>query len=180
MEIRPLRDQELAEAMDLKIRCWSEELAGRAENSLTLEKELTFFRQWIEGEKEHEDLRILLGAFEEGRLLGVAIGSFAEEEDAKDAMELNGLWVEKHARGRGISFLLLEKLISSFLAEGKDTMVVYSHHHAPSNSFYRRFQGELLRQELQMGGKLLIDVFQLDLPALQDEIRGSLERYGLS
>ena len=171
IEIRPLRDQELPAAMDLKIRCWSEELAGRAENILSLEKELTFYREWIEGETENEDLRILLGAFEEGRLLGVAIGSFAEE-DGKDAMELNGLWVEESARGRGISLLLLRSLISPFLAEGKDTMVVYSHHHAPSNSFYRRFHGEVLRQELQMGGLLLIDVFSLNLSSLQEEIQG--------
>ena len=179
IETRPLSDQELAEAMDLKIRCWSEELAGRAENTLSLEKELPFYRKWIEGETEYEDLRILLGTFEEGRLLGVAIGSFAEEEDGKDAMELNGLWVEESARGRGISLLLLRSLISPFLAEGKDTMVVYSHHHAPSNSFYRRFQGELLRQERQMGGKLLIDVFQLNLPALQDQVNKDMERYQL-
>lgn len=171
IEIRPLRDEELLAAMDLKVRCWSEELAGRAENSLSAEKELSFFRQWVDEEEQYEDLRILLGAFEEGRLLGVAMGSFAEE-DGKNAMELNGLWVEESARGRGISLQLLKSLISSFLAEGKDTMVVYSHHHAPSNSFYRRFHGEVLRQELQMGGLLLIDVFSLNLSSLQEEIQG--------
>jgi L-amino acid N-acyltransferase YncA len=179
IEIRPLRDEELLAAMDLKVRCWSEELAGRAENSLSAEKELSFFREWIEGETENEDLRILLGVFEEGQLLGVAIGSFAEEEDGKDAMELNGLWVEESARGRGISLLLLRSLISPSLAEGKDTMVVYSHDHAPSNSFYRRFQGERLWQERQLGGKLLIDVFQLNLPALQDQVNKDMERYQL-
>ena len=39
MIIRPLKEDEFSQAVDLKVSCWDEELAGVAPNRLVKEKE---------------------------------------------------------------------------------------------------------------------------------------------
>ena len=41
--IRQLWEKELEQAMELKISCWTEELAGKAPNTLTVSEQLDFW-----------------------------------------------------------------------------------------------------------------------------------------
>lgn len=177
IEARVLTTDELASAIKLKIRVWREELAGKVEHELSFEDEMEFFTRWAKSEKEHHDRRILLGAFQEGKLLGAAFGSFAEVEDAENAMELNGLWVEEDHRGKGISLVLLTVLVKAFRDLGKDQMIVYNHHFAPSNEYYRKLGGEVIRQDRQMNGKLLVDVFRIPMENLEKQLNEMLDQH---
>ena len=116
-------------------------------------------------------------AFENEKLLGAAFGSFAEEEDGEDAMELNGLWVEEAHRGRGISLMLMQTLIRMYRVLEKDQMVAYNHHFAPSNSYYRKLDGEVARQVEQLDGQLLADVFHLPFAPMEKKLREMFEKY---
>ena len=177
IEVRALTTDELASALKLKIHCWQEELAGKVEHELSFEEEMTFYTRWAVSEKEHQDRRILLGAFQEGKLLGAAFGSFADVEDDENAMELNGLWVEEDHRGKGISLMLLSVLVKAFRDFGKNQMIVYNHHFAPSNEYYRKLRGEVIRQDRQMNGKLLVDVFRISLEKLEKQLNEMLDQH---
>ena len=177
IEIRALTTDELASAIKLKIRVWKEELAGKVEHELSFEEEMAFYTKWAESEKEHQDRRILLGAFQDGRLLGSAFGSFADDEDGEDAMELNGLWVDEDHRGKGISLVLLSVLVKAFRDFGKEQMIVYNHHFAPSNEYYRKLQGKVIRQDRQMNGKLLVDVFRIPMENLDKQLSEMLDQH---
>ncbi|WP_312651411.1 hypothetical protein [Proteiniclasticum sp.] len=65
IEIRPLNMNELKDAIDLKVKCWTEEFAGVFENTLDSHEELNFFTSWARSEKENADRRILLGLSQE-------------------------------------------------------------------------------------------------------------------
>jgi len=177
IEIRELRPSELSAAIRLRVDCWQEELAGKVEHELSFEEELDFFTAWAKSEKEYEDRRILLGAFENEKLLGAAFGSFAEEEDGEHAMELNGLWVEEAHRGKGISLMLMETLIQMYRVLVKNQMVAYNHHFAPSNSYYRKLHGEVVRQVEQLDGQLLVDVFLLPFAPMEKKIHEMLVKH---
>lgn len=40
--IRPIRQSEIPFAVRMKIECWTEELAGMAENTMSFEEELSY------------------------------------------------------------------------------------------------------------------------------------------
>lgn len=164
MHIRCLKESDMKEAVKLKIQCWTEELAGQGENTLSLMKELPFWIDWMKTEQEHQDIRMLIGAFEGNTMLGVAFASLAEKEDLPDkGIELNGLWIKRNYRGRGISYRLLKVLFDFYQEQGMEKVVIYSLHHSPSNSFYRHLGAKVMREDLQMDGQVKVDVFLGDL-----------------
>ena len=178
IEIRELKEEDMQQAIELKILCWSEELACKAENTLSLSRELDFWVQWKDAAEENNDIRLLIGAFEKDKMLGVAIGSFAEHFDIPEkGIELNGLWVYPNQRGRGISLMMLKYIMEFYMKKGMDKIVIYNHHYAPSNQFYRKFGAKVVRQEYQMNNKLLIDVFLSDMLSMKKNIEHSLKKY---
>lgn len=178
MILRQLKNEEVPQAMELKISCWTEELAGRADNTLELQEEIDFWTAWLNSPDVHNDIRVFVGAFEGAALLGVAAGSFVSSKDApEDGIELNGLWVFPQHRGRGISLKLILHILDVFLPLGVNRMEVYSPHHAPSNAFYRKFGGSVVDTEHQMDGRLLVDIFQFDVPNLKARLEHALSRY---
>ena len=92
--IRELSDSDMLQAIQLKALCWPEELAGLSDNKLDIEKEHLYWVDWMHTEVDNNDVRTLIGAFENGQLLGVAFASYAEKEDSDCGIELNGLWVD--------------------------------------------------------------------------------------
>lgn len=74
MEIRVLNASDLSEAVALKIKSWTEELVGKAENTLILETELAYWLNWMQSAEENQDVRLLLGAFDGRKLVDVFIG----------------------------------------------------------------------------------------------------------
>ncbi|HAG44760.1 MAG TPA: hypothetical protein DCL31_17355 [Clostridium sp.] len=128
--------------------------------------------------KENNDIRLLIGAFEDDKMLGVAFSSFAESFDIPEKrIELNGLWVYPDQRNRGISLMMIIYTLDFYMAKGIEKMVVYNHRYSSSNQFYRKFGAQAARQEYQMGGRLLIDVFLADILLMKQSMEQSLRKY---
>lgn len=178
IKIRQLTEKDMRQAMELKVLRWDEELAGKAENTLTVSQELGFWIEWMNSSKENNDIRLLIGAFENDVMLGVAFSSFAETYDIPEkGIELNGLWVYPDQRNRGISLMMIDYIIDFYHEMDMKKMVVYNHHYSSSNQFYRKFGGHVVKQEYQMDGKLLVDVFIIDLLLMKSKIEQSLKKY---
>ena len=175
MIIRTLKQEEYNEAIDLKVSCWTEELAGKAPNTMDKQKELEFVLEWINSAERYNDIRILYGAFENDVLMGFAAASIAEEEDGQNAIELNYLFVNEKYRGQGLSLKLMNRLFTEFQEKGFQQLIVYNHHYAPSNEFYRKLGGVVVRQDIQGSDKLEIDIFSFDLKDVNQKIQDKIE-----
>ena len=177
--IRELTNDDLRQAIELKILCWPEELAGKAEKTLELSEELKFWTKWKATAEDYGDIRLLIGAFENDKMLGVAFASFAEVEDVPEnnGVELNGLWVYKEQRGRGISLRLLLYILDYFKKLNKEKMVIYNFHYAPSNMFYRKFGATVMKKVKQLERKVVTDVFVAHIDDFKVNIENSLVKY---
>lgn len=178
--IRELWDQDMQDAMQLKALCWPEEVAGMTDEKLNIEKEYSFWTNWMHQGVENNDVRTLIGAFENDKILGVAFASFAETEDAEYGIELNGLWVYPEMRGRGISLMLILKLLNYYENFHRKEMVIYNYHSSSSNSFYRKLGAEVFRTELQMKEKIPTDVFKCHITKMKELISKSIIKYEVS
>lgn len=178
INIRQLTEEDMQEAMKLKVLCWTEELAGQADNSLSVSQELEFWVDWMHTAEENNDIRLLIGAFENDKMLGVAFGSFAETDDiSENGIELNGLWVYPDERNRGVSLMMIIYILEYYLKLGKEKIIIYNSHHSPSNKFYHKFGAYVERQEYQMDGLLLVDVFLADMLIMKKKLEQSLQKY---
>lgn len=178
VEIRNLTNDDMPLAMKLKVSCWTEELAGKAENTLTLEKECKFWTDWMNASNENNDIRILVGAFEHSNLLGVAFASFVDSKDTpENGIELNGLWVFPQHRGKGASLKLILEILNTYIPLGVTRMEVYNAHHSQSNEFYKKFGGTVIGSEYQLNGKLPVDIFEFDVCDLKARLEKTLLRY---
>ena len=175
--IRELWDKDILEAIQLKALCLPEELAGLSEEKLNIEKEYLFWTNWMHEGIDNNDVRVLLGAFENDKMLGVVFASYAEIEDSTSGIELNGLWVYPEMRGRGISLILLSKILDYYKRLGRKEIIVYNYHHSSSNSFYRKLGAKVFKTELQIDGKVPTDVFKCDIPSMIDYISKSIVKY---
>jgi len=162
MIIRKLNEEEYSHAIDLKIHSWDEEVAGKEPNPMVIEEELNFILEWINSAEKYNDIRLVYGAFDNGKFMGFAGASIAEESDSENGIELNYLFIKEDYRGKGISLKLLNKLLSEFLPKGFTELVVYNYNVSPSNHYYRKLGGKVKKQVSEMDGKLLIDIFSFD------------------
>ncbi|GAB6109952.1 GNAT family N-acetyltransferase [Fusibacter bizertensis] len=178
IKIRELTQKDMEQAVQLKILCWTEELAGKAENTLSFSQELEMWVEWMNTANENNDIRLLIGAFENDKMLGVAFGSFAETFDISEkGIELNGLWVYPDKRSRGVSLMLVIYMLDFYLDKGMEKMVIYNHHYSPSNQFYHKFGAQVVKQQHQMNGKLLVDLFLTDILSMKSMMVHSLKKY---
>jgi len=178
MIIKTLELKYYKNAIKLKCDSWDEELAGKAINRINIDKELEFFTNWVTSEKENNDIRLVYGAFEDDIFLGFIGASIAEEENISKAIELNYLFVDENYRGRGISLKLLLKTLNVFSEKGFDNLIVYNHHYAPSNSYYLKLGGKVIKKEIQ--GQPLdyleVDVFYFLIKELKIKIQNILSK----
>ncbi len=178
IKIRQLTEADMNQAIELKVLCWTEELAGKVENALSFSQELDSWIEWMNTAEENNDIRLLIGAFENEKMLGVAFSSIADSFDIPEkGIELNGLWVYPNHRSRGISLLMMIHTLDFYLAKGMETIVIYNHHYAPSNQFYLKFGAQVSKQEYQMDGRLLVDVFLADMLTMKHKMEQSLNLY---
>jgi len=129
---------------------------------------------------DNNDIRVILGAFEENELLGVVAGSIAEETGVSEkSIECNGLWVDLKYRNRGISLRLLVCLLDYFQNFDMEQIVIYNHRCAPPNAFYRKFGVKELRQDIQIaaGVEILADVFIIDITTFKTRLLETLAHY---
>jgi len=68
-------------------------------------------------------------------------------------------------------------ILDLYLAKGMESIVIYNHHYAPSNQFYQKFGAKVSRQEYQLDGGLLIDVFLADMAQMKRKMEQSLKKY---
>lgn len=177
INIRKLRNEDMAQAIGLKVQCWPEELAGLSELQLDLEKELAFWTKWMDAAQENNDVRLLYGAFEGGEMLGAAFGSFVESKDMPESgFELNGLWVDPQHRAKGASLRLLLALLDDFYELGARQILIYNFHFAPSNNYYRKFGCRVIGTEQQTKDNVPVDIFSCDITEMKNRIAQSLTR----
>ena len=58
IKIRELTESDMKEAIELKILCWTEELACKAGNTLSISEELNLWIEWMNTAKENNDIRL--------------------------------------------------------------------------------------------------------------------------
>ena len=169
MEIKVLPEKNYKEAMKLKVHCATEEYAGLAPNNLDIEKEYRFFKEWINSADKYDDIRLVYGAYIGDNFAGVIGSSLVEgKEDISEGIEINYLYVEEKFRGKGASLKLIKKTLDEFSKEGVTKMIVYNYHHSPSNQFYRKLDGKVIKEEIQGETyKLPVDIFAFNLKDLQ-------------
>ncbi len=68
-------------------------------------------------------------------------------------------------------------MLDFYLAKGMEKIVVYNHHYAPSNQFYRKFGAQVIKQEYQMEGRFLVDIFLADMLSMKSNMERSLKKY---
>ena len=176
--IRKLMLEDMREAMELKALCWPEELAGLADHPLDVEEEFVFWTDWMQKEKENNDVRLLLGAFEDEKMLGVVFASFVESRQEPEAgIELNGLWVYPQHRKKGISIQLISNILEVYMNLGSNKMMVYNFHYSSSNSFYRRLNFHVVDTEFQMEERLPVDIFEGEMNTLKIIVDEILMKY---
>ena len=174
MVIRKLSLEEYSQAIDLKMDSFDEEVQGLVPNSMVKEEQLNFILKWINSAEENTDIRLVYGAFDNDTFMGFAGASIAEVSDSQNGIELNYLFVKEEHRGKGLSLKLLDKLLNEFAPKGFKELIVYNYHVSPSNKYYRKFGGKVKKQTSEMDGKLLVDVFSLDIENLKRIIEKKL------
>jgi GNAT superfamily N-acetyltransferase len=178
IEIRLLQEEDMVDVLKMKLICWTEELNGYAKNTLSLEKEVNFWTTWMKESEKYDDDRLLIGAYEDGKLLGAGFASFAESSDIEQAgIELNGLWVQPDHRNKGISLAIIKDILDYYDRYNMKEIVIYNPKYAPSNTFYKKFGCRVKRTMTQLNGKLPVDIFYGDIRPLKYAIEKSLEKY---
>lgn len=174
IQIRDLTQKDLKQAIALKVLCWPEETRGKT-GALNFDQELSFWTDWMNSAAQNQDIRRLLGAFEGNELLGAAFASLAEKSDIlSDGIELNGLWVHPCQRGRGLSLMLVTRILDDFAFLGMRQIVIYCFHDSPANAYYRHFGCRVIRQEKQTEANLIVDVFQCLIDTLKTSMNNAL------
>jgi len=169
----------MLQAIQLKALCWPEELAGMVDNKLDIDKEYSFWIDWMHTGIENNDVRSLLGAFENDKMLGVAFASYSEKEDSYCGIELNGLWVYPEMRGRGISLMLMSRILNYYENLGLKEIIIYNYHNSSSNSFYGKFGAKVFKTEFQMDVQIPTDVFKCDIDTMKDYMNKSISKYNI-
>jgi GNAT superfamily N-acetyltransferase len=180
MVIRHLKNEEFEDAIRLKVQCWDEELAGVAPNRLDIMEELEFIKGWIQSAGQYNDIRIVLGVFDCDELIGFVGASIAEEQGLCNAIELNYLFVSPMYRGRGYSLILMQEVLKTYINKDFKYLVVYNHHYAPSNAYYKKLGGRVIRTEKQGKDDLEIDIFSFDLIELTNLLNNKINYYNLT
>ncbi|MFU8787099.1 MAG: GNAT family N-acetyltransferase [Candidatus Izemoplasmataceae bacterium] len=175
MVIRKLDKQTLKDAIRLKVECWQEEINGCFVHHLNYDEEYIFWSNWMDTAQEHNDVRTLLGAFDNTILTGVIFASFAEDAFGSDAIEINGLWVNKDYRGQQISLKLLAEILPFYQNLNKHKVIIYNHKYAPSNDYYKAIGGKIIACDSQLEGRLLVDIFEFNTLDLNHLIREKIK-----
>ena len=182
MEIKILAKDYYKEAMELKVHCATEELAGLAPNNLDVNNEAEFLNNWIDSENKYNDIRLVYSAFIDREFAGFIGSSFIEgKDDIAKGIEINYLFIKEKYRGLGVSLKLLEKSLDTFGRLGVDYIEVYNYHNCPSNKFYRKLGGIVVRTEIQDETyQLPVDIFAFDLSKMLLILREKIsKRYSI-
>ena len=162
MKIRLLKESEYAEAIALKVSCFDEEVKYQVPYPSSEQEELDFMIEWMKSAEEYQDIRVLYGAFLDDVFIGFVGASIADESDARSGIELNYLFVDEAYRGRGISYKLLQAILSHFKKDRFDEIVVYNYATSDSNKYYRHLGGEVIRTFPVFEGRVMVDLFRFD------------------
>lgn len=181
IEIRHVKDDEIHETSEIYINCWREDYKHFVPNKVLegfdIEIEAQECREWLY--EECDDKRFLNGAFINGFMIGyVAAGKNFEEPMEYDT-EINGLFVRKDYRGKGISLKLLNSIVEELKLNNFSKVLVYNFKDSYSNEYYKKLNGEVIRKITQnCGGKeLYVDIFGWKLDELGIILKKKMEKY---
>ena len=124
MDIKILRKTDYKEAIKIKEKYMNsnQELS---KNMFDKEKELKFLNDWMN--EKCDDVRIMLGAYEEESLCGFIGGSYAEDYDSSNGFEINYLFIDEKkkseylemVRGVNCEVIYTTTIVLNYISSGK-------------------------------------------------------------
>lgn len=71
---------------------------------------------------------------------------------------------------------MIKEILVVYREKGFENVIVYNHHFAPSNNYYKKLGGEVIRQDEQDADKIKVDIFSFDLDNLNNKIKLIIEK----
>lgn len=176
MIIRPLQNNEIIQAVQLRSDCWDDDFGAFIPRGyFNVPEEEKNITEWI-NEQGTGDIRRMYGAFEGDTFLGYAGACLADKGDAKNGVELTFLFIKKPYRSMGIGRELMLRIAVEYKGYGFDEMIVYNWKESISNQFYRRLGARPIRDTSHtVKGKVIpADVFSIDLDRLIVVLKGNV------
>lgn len=181
IEIRRAKEEEIYETAVIYVDCWREDykhfVPRKVLEDFNIEKEAEECREWLY--EECEDKRFLYCAFINNCLVGYVTASKNSKEPIEYYTEINGLFVRKDYRGKGISLKLLYSIVDELKLNNFSKVLLYNFKDSYSNGYYRKLSGEVIREITQnCGGKELdVDIFGWKLDELGIVLKKKIEKY---
>lgn len=181
IEIRPVREEEIYETAVIYVDCWREDykhfIPEKILEGFNLEQESEECRQWLY--EECDDKRMLYCAFINGSMVGYISASKNSEEPLEYEAEINGLFVRKDYRGKGVSLKLLCLMVEELKLNGFSKLLIYNFQDSYSNEYYKKLKGEVIKQVIQTcgGKKLAVDIFGWKLDELGAVLKEKMEKF---
>jgi len=180
--IREVKPQEVLDTARIYIDCWQrdyrEVVPEEMLNNMSLEQEAEECSQWLYG---NEDLTLLYVAMDDSKMAGYIAASPNTEHPLEYEMEINGLFVERQYRGRGIGLRLMNYMMKELAKRGFAKVLLYNFKDTKSNGFYKSLGGRVVSQQIQRPGgrEAVVDIFGWDVAELQNTLGEKLKNYGL-
>lgn len=181
IEIRHAEEDEIHEAAVINFDCWRDDYKHFVPNKVlegfNVEKNAEEWREWLY--EECDDNRFLNCAFINGCMVGYVLASKNSEEPMEYDAEINMLFVRKDYRGKGISLKLLYSIVEELKSNNFSKVLLYNFKDSYSNEYYRKLNGEVIREITQnCGGKELeVDIFGWKLDNLSIALKEKMEKY---
>lgn len=122
--------------------------------------------------EQTEDIRKGYIYYRNGQAVGMVIASLGELAGEHQAVEVNYLFVNEHARGHQVGKKLLIAIAALYSGFGRKSIHLYNWHNLKSNQFYRHIGGEVLASVIQSPGgePLETDIFKWTISNLLEKI----------
>jgi GNAT superfamily N-acetyltransferase len=170
LTIRPVTREELPETVRIYLECLRDDYSYKPKayiEASSLEEELAECVEWMEAPDQPNQI---FAAFEGPVMAGyIAVGPNTGEPQDYDG-EVTGFFVRRAYRRRGLGLRLLQTGLRYLLELGYRRVVIYNHHIAESNSYYRYLGGEVVYRVCQSPGgmELEVDVFGWEIDRFLD------------
>lgn len=181
IEIRRVKENEIYKTAVIYVDCWRSDykhfVPEKVLETFNVEKEAEECKEWLY--EECDDKRLIYCAFINDFMVGYVTASKNSEEPKEYDTEINGLFVRKDYRGKGISLKLLYCIVEELKLNNFSKVLLYNFKDSYSNEYYRKLNGEVIQEITQScGGKELdIDIFGWKLDELGIVIKKKMEKY---
>jgi GNAT superfamily N-acetyltransferase len=177
--IRPVEQHELPETVNIYLTCIREDDSYKPQSyldALNPADELADCKEWLYQPGGNNQVFV---AMDGDVMAGYIAVSPNTVEPLEYEGEVNGFFIRKAYRGRGIGFMLLRRGLKFLIELGFTGLVIYNYHISAANTYYRMLGGEVVKQEVQHPGGMALetDVFGFKINTLMEILDQKLEKY---